>query len=167
VVPPIALLALRIGFVTLLWLFVLAVVLALRSDLFGVRPARPARPARSPATPGATPRSAAAPAAAPKPRRQPGVLRLVVTDGALAGTAMTLGDAPVTIGRADSCTLVLTDDFVSSNHARVFPRGGEWFVEDLGSTNGTVLDRTKLTTAVPLPLGVPIRIGKTALELRS
>ncbi len=163
-VPPVALLALRIGFVTLLWLFVLAVVFALRSDLFGVRPARPAR---APAKPTATPRSAAAPAAAPKPRRQPGVLRLVVTDGALAGTAMTLGDAPVTIGRADSCTLVLTDDFVSSNHARVFPRGGEWFVEDLGSTNGTVLDRTKLTTAVPLPIGVPIRIGKTALELRS
>ena len=46
------------------------------------------------------------------------------------------------------------------------PRDGQWFVEDLGSTNGTYLDRAKVTGPTPVPLGVPIRIGRTALELR-
>jgi pSer/pThr/pTyr-binding forkhead associated (FHA) protein len=62
---------------------------------------------------------------------------------------------------------VLDDDFASSRHARIFPDpSGQWVVEDLGSTNGTYLDRTKLTAPTPVPLGVPIRIGKTVLELR-
>ena len=43
---------------------------------------------------------------------------------------------------------------------------GQWFVEDLGSTNGTYLDRAKVTGPTPVPLGVPIRIGRTSLELR-
>jgi pSer/pThr/pTyr-binding forkhead associated (FHA) protein len=160
-VPPIALLALRVGFVTLLWLFVLAVLLALRSDLFGVRPARAATPRKQRPQPAA---------AAPRPQKKKGtggIPRLVVTEGALAGTTMTLGEAPVTIGRADSCTLVLTDDFVSGHHARVFPQQGRWWVEDLGSTNGTILDRTKLTGPAALEPGSAIRIGRTVLELRS
>ena len=50
-------------------------------------------------------------------------------------------------------TLVLTDDYASTRHARLSPRGGDWFVEDLGSTNGTYLDRSKVTTAVRVPVG--------------
>ncbi|HZE14855.1 MAG TPA: FHA domain-containing protein, partial [Mycobacterium sp.] len=45
-------------------------------------------------------------------------------------------------------------------------RGSEWYVEDLGSTNGTYLDRAKVTTAVRVPIGTPVRIGKTVIELR-
>ena len=63
-------------------------------------------------------------------------------------------------------TLVLNDDYASSRHARIFPQDGQWIVEDLGSTNGTYLDRQKVTRPTPVPLGVPIRIGKTVLELR-
>ena len=63
-------------------------------------------------------------------------------------------------------TLVLNDDYASSRHARIFPQDGQWIVEDLGSTNGTYLDRQKVTRPMPVPLGVPIRIGKTVLELR-
>ncbi|HVU74658.1 MAG TPA: FHA domain-containing protein [Mycobacteriales bacterium] len=153
-VPPVALLALRIGFVTLLWVFVLAVVLTLRTDLFGPRPGKQ--------------RAAARPAPAPKPARaqRKANLRLVITEGALAGTTVPLGDQTVTIGRADSSTLVLTDDFVSNHHARLMRRDGTWYVEDLGSTNGTYLDRQKVTDPTPLPPGVPVRIGKTVLELR-
>ena len=44
--------------------------------------------------------------------------------------------------------------------------GDAWVLEDLGSTNGTYLDRTKVTDPTPVPVGVPIRIGKTTLELR-
>ena len=61
---------------------------------------------------------------------------------------------------------MLDDDYASSRHARFFPKDGQWLVEDLGSTNGTYLDRTKVTGPTPVPLGVPIRIGKTVLELR-
>ena len=48
----------------------------------------------------------------------------------------------------------------------MFQRDGQWLVEDLGSTNGTFLDRAKVTQPTPVGTGTPIRIGKTALELR-
>jgi len=103
----------------------------------------------------------------PAPKRGRGSARkLVVTEGALAGTTIKLGDGPVTLGRADDSTLVLTDDYASTRHARISLRGSEWYVEDLGSTNGTYLDRAKVTTAVRVPMGTPVRIGKTVIELR-
>ena len=154
-VPPVALLALRIGFVTLLWVFVLAVVLTMRTDLFGARPAKQ----RSAARPAPTPK-------APKPAKRKVTQRLVITEGALAGTTVPLGDQTVTIGRADSSTHVLTDDFVSNHHARLMRRDGTWYLEDLGSTNGTYLDRQKVVDPTPLSPNVPVRIGKTVLELR-
>ena len=73
---------------------------------------------------------------------------------------------PVLIGRADDSTLVLTDDYASTRHARLSQRGSEWYVEDLGSTNGTYLDRAKVTTAARVPIGTPVQIGKTSIELR-
>ena len=91
---------------------------------------------------------------------------LVVTQGALSGTTVRLGDQPVTLGRSQDSTIVLDDDYVSGRHARFFPRDGQWFVEDVGSTNGTYLDRTKVTTATPVKIGMPVRIGKTVVELR-
>jgi pSer/pThr/pTyr-binding forkhead associated (FHA) protein len=102
----------------------------------------------------------------PNRGRRHAVRQLVVTEGALAGTRITLGSQPVLIGRADDSTLVLTDDYASTRHARLSPRGSEWYVEDLGSTNGTYLDRAKVTTAVRVPMGTPVRIGKTVIELR-
>jgi pSer/pThr/pTyr-binding forkhead associated (FHA) protein len=89
-----------------------------------------------------------------------------VTQGALSGTTVRLADQPVTLGRSQDSTIVLDDDYVSSRHARFFPQDGQWLVEDLGSTNGTYLDRTKVTSPMPVKIGVPIRIGKTVVELR-
>jgi pSer/pThr/pTyr-binding forkhead associated (FHA) protein len=91
---------------------------------------------------------------------------LVVTQGALSGTSVRLGEGAVTMGRAQDSTIVLDDDYVSSRHARVFLRDGQWYVEDVGSTNGTYLDRTKVTSPTPVKIGVPIRVGKTVVELR-
>jgi pSer/pThr/pTyr-binding forkhead associated (FHA) protein len=102
----------------------------------------------------------------PNRQRRNVVRQLVVTEGALAGTRITLGTQPVLIGRADDSTLVLTDDYASTRHARLSQRGTEWYVEDLGSTNGTYLDRAKVTTAVRVPMGTPVRVGKTVIELR-
>jgi pSer/pThr/pTyr-binding forkhead associated (FHA) protein len=92
--------------------------------------------------------------------------QLVVTAGARAGTRITLGEAPITIGRAEDSTLVITDDYASARHARLVPRNGQWLLEDLGSTNGTYLGQHKLNGPTPLEVGVPIRIGRTVLELR-
>ena len=101
----------------------------------------------------------------PKPRRGAPKL-LMVTAGPAEGTRIELGATPVSIGRAAENTLVLEDDYVSGRHARLFPHEGAWVVEDLGSTNGTYLDRTRLTTPMVVPVGAPVRIGKTVLELR-
>src|SRR5207249_2278064 len=106
--------------------------------------------------------------AEPKPKRRKGVPRhLVVTEGTLQGTTITLADTAVTLGRGQDCTLVLADDYASTNHARLVPRDGGWVLEDLGSTNGTYLGRSKVVRPTAVPLGTPIRIGKTTLELRS
>jgi pSer/pThr/pTyr-binding forkhead associated (FHA) protein len=130
-----------------------------RRDLFGNRSPRLVATPRGVNTPVAT-----RPA---RVKRGKSARTLVVTDGALAGTRITLGDTPISIGRADDSTLVLTDDYASTKHARLTPRQGHWLVEDLGSTNGTYLDRAKVTGPTPVPLGSPIRIGRTVLELRS
>jgi pSer/pThr/pTyr-binding forkhead associated (FHA) protein len=91
---------------------------------------------------------------------------LVVTQGALSGTTVRLAESPVTLGRAQDSTIVLGDDYVSSRHARLYPSDGQWLVEDMGSTNGTYLDRQKVGGPTPVKIGVPIRIGKTVVELR-
>jgi len=144
----------KYGLLALLWLFVLLAVRAVREDVWGrAAPAAPAPAARAPE---------------PRPKRRRGVPRqLVVTEGALQGTAIALSDAPVTLGRGHDCTLVLADDYASTHHARLVPGEGGWLVEDLGSTNGTYLGRAKVTRATAVPLGTPIRIGKTSMELRS
>ena len=155
------LLLIRLAFLAVLWLFVIAAVGVVRTDLFGTsRPGRQRRRQRKPPQ-----------AKAPRPARagraaRGGPQRLLVTAGGLAGTSIGLADQQITIGRANDATLVLNDDYASTRHARLFPQDGQWIVEDLGSTNGTYLDRQKVTQPTPVPPGVPIRIGKTVLELR-
>jgi len=60
----------------------------------------------------------------------------------------------------------VSDDYASSRHARIFAQDGVWILEDLNSTNGTYLGRSKVTRPTQLPIGVPVRIGKTVIELR-
>ncbi|HUR51209.1 MAG TPA: FHA domain-containing protein [Mycobacteriales bacterium] len=144
----------KYGLLALLWLFVLLAVRAVREDVWGrAAPAAPAPVARPPEA---------------RPRRKRGVPRqLVVTEGALQGTTLELSGTPVTLGRSHDCTLVIDDDYASTHHARLVPDADGWLVEDLGSTNGTYLGRAKVTRPTVVPVGTPIRIGKTALELRS
>jgi pSer/pThr/pTyr-binding forkhead associated (FHA) protein len=89
-----------------------------------------------------------------------------VTEGPLKGTTITLGEQSVLIGRNPNSTVVLADDYASGRHARVYPQDGEWYVEDLGSTNGTYLGNDKLTAPRQLSVGSALRIGTTVLELR-
>ena len=71
----------------------------------------------------------------------------------------------LTIGRAAGCQIPLDDSYASQLHARVFRRNGELLVEDLGSTNGTFLNRKKVDAAVPIRKGDRLQVGKTVLEL--
>ncbi|NNN37959.1 FHA domain-containing protein [Streptomyces sp. S3(2020)] len=160
----------RLGFLAVLWLFVIVAVQVIRSDLFGTRVTQ--RGARREA---ARPQQAQRQQAPPQQRQQPSAGRrgrnapskLVVSEGILTGTTVALQGQTITLGRAHDSTIVLDDDYASSRHARIYPdRDGQWIVEDLGSTNGTYLDRSRLTTPTPIPLGAPIRIGKTVIELR-
>lgn len=151
-----ALTLLRLGFLGLLWLFVVLTVLALRTDLRQPRDLRPA----GPVLPTARPTIRAA-----RGTRAKGT-SLEVLDGILAGTIIPLGTTTITVGRSPDSTLVIDDDYTSSKHARFVRSDGEWLVEDLGSTNGTWLDRARITGPTVVPMGVPVRIGRTTLVLR-
>lgn len=156
----------KLAFLAVLWLFVLAAVGVIRADLFGVKAGSrfAAKAARTPKAP--RPRKRAAAPAPPPPSEPPRTL--VVTQGPIAGTTIDLSNtaSPITMGRANDATLPLGDDYASGRHARLFSQGGQWIVEDLGSTNGTYLGRSKVTRPTPVDIGVPIRIGKTVIELR-
>ncbi|RCW47259.1 type III secretion system (T3SS) inner membrane Yop/YscD-like protein [Halopolyspora algeriensis] len=148
----------RAGFLALLWLFVLAALRVVRSDLNAASGIRVSMPGVG-KLPGKGGKQSRSKSKAPR--------KLVVTGGALTGTRISLEGRPIMIGRADDSTLVLDDDYASTRHARLSLQGTDWYVEDLGSTNGTYLDRAKVTGPTKVPLGVPIRIGKTVIELRS
>ena len=155
---------LRLGFLALLWMLVLSVVAVLRRDLFGVQVRRKETPAGS-IRPGRRP----APARPPTPPAGipvGGPRQLVVTSGSLKGASITLGQAPVLLGRAPECSLVLEDDYASNRHAQLTQRDGGWVLEDLGSTNGTYIGRTRLTDPISVDAGTAFRIGRTTLELR-
>ena len=75
-------------------------------------------------------------------------------------------DGSTTLGRGVECELRLDDTYISQQHARIFDRGGNWYVEDLGSTNGTLLDGQKVSGPVEVRAGDEVRLGRTVLQLR-
>ncbi len=162
------LLALRFGFLAVLWVFIFAIVYALRSDLFGQRVRRlPADVATSP-SPGAPP---APRAKAPTGSKETianldNAKQLVITSGAKEGLEIALSDEPITIGRSAESGLVIRDDYTSTHHARLMLWGNDWAIQDLDSTNGTFLNDQRVTMPTPVPLNTPIRIGTTSFELR-
>ena len=155
--------AIKYGLLSLLWLFIVMTVRTVRSDLTQTAPPVE-RPSSAAAPPTSTPPTST-PAAAPV-RRRSQARRLLVTEGSGRGTSVRLADLPITLGRAGDCTLMLTDDYASNHHARLVPTAEGWLVEDLGSTNGTYLGPAKIVRPTLVPLGHPLRIGKTTLELR-
>lgn len=158
---------LRLGLLVLLWVFVLSVASVLRTDLFGTRVVN-----RRPAPPKKTGRRGAKGAApvteTPRPPRNPRTpTHLVLTTGPLTGTSLPLRESGVLIGRNPECALVLDDEFASGRHARIIRGEDGWYVEDLGSTNGTFLGQYRVGDPVPVETGTSIRIGRTVIELRN
>ena len=161
---------LRLGYLVLLWVFVLSAIGVLRRDLYGTKivdrrgTAPRTRAVGTAGTAQAAPQAGGRGSRAARASTTP--TRLVVTEGPLRGTTLPLGSSAVLIGRAPSCTLVLDDDYSSSRHARFFPQGGQWLVEDLGSTNGTFLGEVKVQQPTPVAPGAQVRIGQSVIELQ-
>ena len=150
----------RVAFLAILWIFVLSAISVIRSDMFGARVPETARNgAPAPA------RKGKAAKAGRKPRRG-APTHLLVIEGENPGVRAELADAPLLIGRGSDAAIKLDDDYVSTRHARVAASGDEWFVEDLGSTNGTYVGPVRITQPTTIGLGVQVRVGKTILELR-
>ena len=142
----------KLGFLAVLWLLVLSVTSAMRADLFGVRPAKAPKQARQAAK-------------APKPSRG-APRRVVIIEGPDKDHSVPLETAPVTFGRGPECTVPLADEYVSTQHARLVLHEGQWYVEDLGSTNGTYIGSQRISTPMVVAIGVQVRVGKTIAELK-
>ena len=145
----------KISYLAILWIFVLSAISVVRSDMFGARMPQGNRDA------------------APKPRRQPkqktrrgSPTHVLVVDGANKGERADLSAAPILIGRGNDAAIRLDDDYVSTRHARIASSGDQWFVEDLGSTNGTYIGSVRINQPTAIAVGTRVRIGKTILELR-
>lgn len=152
---------LKLCLLALLYLFFFRVVRAVWAEISTSAPA-PA-PAPVPAAAAAAPR--AAPSAPMPPAAAPQATRLVIVEPAeLRGKAFALVPE-LTIGRAASCSITLDDTFASQQHARVSTQAGQYVVEDLGSTNGTYLNRQRVAAPVAVSAGDRIQIGNTVLEL--
>jgi pSer/pThr/pTyr-binding forkhead associated (FHA) protein len=124
------------------------------------RPAAPAPPPPPSPAPTASP-AAQAPRASAAPAPQ--LAKFLVRSGALKGQRLYVKVPIVNIGRADYCDIVLPDDSVSSQHAKLTRREGIWVLSDLGSTNGTMVDGEKIDGDVPLAPGAFVRFGDVQL----
>jgi pSer/pThr/pTyr-binding forkhead associated (FHA) protein len=74
--------------------------------------------------------------------------------------------ASMLVGRAPECEIRVGDTYASQQHARLFGRAGGWYVEDLGSTNGTYVNDERLGAPVQVRPGDRIRVGTTQMELK-
>lgn len=149
---PFALSVLKYALLVLLYFFVYRAVRSVAVDVVGRRP----QPARAP-----SPAVAATPSKTGKPPTQVVVHE---PDGRKPRSVRLSGS--LQIGRAEACSIRLEDTYVSQVHARLYGEDGRWFVEDLGSTNGTFLNDRRVATPVPVHSGDVVRVGKTLLELR-
>jgi pSer/pThr/pTyr-binding forkhead associated (FHA) protein len=153
-VTPFVLTVLKFTFLALLYFFVFR---ALRVGIEEVRGRAPGR------------REAAQPRPArgqrpPRKARDAGSVVLLGEDGKKRASAKLNGT--LQIGRAEACQIRLDDTYASQFHARIFNKGNEWYVEDLGSTNGTYLNQRKVTGPTPIGAGDRVKIGKSVIEVR-
>ena len=152
--PVIVLDLLKYAFLVILYLFIARAVRAIYVEL---RP--PARNTAVKAAPQPISRQ-------PSRRAKKAPARVVLVEGTSSGGKTFDLTDELLIGRADKCQIVLTDSYASQMHARIFSKDGTFMIEDLGSTNGTYLNRHKVTTPTQLGRGDQVKIGKTVMELR-
>lgn len=108
---------------------------------------------------------------AERPRRERAPVRaatgLVVVDPPEErGRIYDFDGTEVTIGRVAGCAITVDDTYVSQLHARVYSSDGQVMVEDLGSTNGTYLNRRRVNGPMVMQRGDKLQVGNTILEMR-
>ena len=151
---PFVLLVLKGAFLALLYFFIYRAIRTVVIDLYGGR-ARRAKPAEQ----------VKAPKAARSGSGKPPTNVIVRTeDGRKLGSHKLSSN--LQIGRAEACHIRPDDTYVSQFHARIYSKNGSWYVEDLGSTNGTYLNRQRVSSPAEIQAGDQVRIGKTTLELK-
>lgn len=154
---------LQLAFLAVLWAFIFAIVYALRTDLFGPtmrRVEQAVQRARA-----AENGSDSQPAPASESSGE--ATLLVVTSGPKEGLEIPLNNQEqFTIGRSSESSLVIRDDYTSTHHARLMLWNDQWMVQDLDSTNGTLLAGKRVSIPTPIPLNTPITVGETTFELR-
>ncbi len=93
---------------------------------------------------------------------------LVLTAGPRYGEELPVPRPVIVIGRGAGSDVVIDDDSVSAEHARLEFDMGAWRITDLGSTNGTAVEGVKLAPNVPTPLpyGTTVRVGGVRLQFR-
>jgi len=151
----------RIAYLAILWIFVLSAISVIRSDMFGARVPEAVRGAEARKERKRDKRRDKAPS-----KRRGSPTHVIVTEGGNVGERAELDQAPILIGRGNDAQIRLDDDYVSTRHARIAASGDQWFVEDLGSTNGTYIGTVRLTQPTTITLGTQVRVGKTIIELR-
>jgi hypothetical protein len=154
--PPFVLTVLRIVFLILLYFFVYR---AIRSVYVDLRAAS-AKPKSGPAQ--GRPRGRTSDGG--RAGRPPKVVVVIDDHGTKLATHEL--DGQLQIGRADACQIQISDTYASQFHARIYGQNGSWYVEDLGSTNGTYVNQRRITAPVEVKAGDRVRVGKTTLELR-
>lgn len=159
----------RLGLLALLWAFIFSVVGVLRGDLYGTRVVSrrgnaAGGAAAAASTGGKNDRTERSEPRLRAIRRGPS--HLAVAEGPMRGVTVPLTDGGLLIGRNPECALVLSDDFASGRHARIYRDGDTWYVDDLGSTNGTYAGDERIGEHFKLDVGSQLRIGRTTLELR-
>lgn len=101
-----------------------------------------------------------------KSRRKVPMLHLkIVEPPERRGRTFEMADE-MTIGRATGCAVSIDDPLISQLHARLFRRDGQYFIEDLGSTNGTFLNRKKVGGPIPVAVNDRLSMGDTVIEIR-
>jgi hypothetical protein len=95
-----------------------------------------------------------------------GHLQVLASDSATAGVGTVFPLLPVTrIGRAEQNTIVLEDAFVSAEHALLTRRENQWWLEDLDSRNGTLLNDLAVTESTIVSTGDVITVGSVQLKI--
>jgi hypothetical protein len=162
-VSELALFLVRTGFLALLWIFIFSIISVIRADLFGQKVVSKVASANLPNSFVAATGVASTNAKLAEQK----ATKLVVTAGEKVGTEIALSGRQLTIGRAGDSDLVVDDEFTSTHHAKLVFINGEWLVQDLDSTNGTLLDGKKVTTTSVVPMNTQVRVGQTSFELRA
>lgn len=145
--------ALKFGFLAVLYLFLLWVARSAMRDLARYGGSAAAAEPVDPPSPGRRERGTPGLRAGVSPR-----LTVVAAMGHEPGTTFDVGSG-ATFGRSDGADIRVDDPFASSAHARIFDRGGFMYLEDMGSTNGTYLNGRRVKSAQRLNMSDTIRIG--------